>query len=264
MMNNVCNNCGKSGHISNLCKLPIVSYGIVAYRMFNGKPEYLMIRRKDTFGYIDFIRGKYSLKNMDQIKDIIDEMSNEEKEKILTYSFEKQWLHMWGNTNSLHHKTEESNSSKRFKQLITGFSNNDEEIKLRDIIEQSTTNWLETEWEFPKGRKKLYEKDYECALREFGEETGILTRDITLVQNVMPFVESFIGTNYKSYKHKYFLAFIQNNDIDLTQFQASEVSKLEWKTYDRCVEVIRPYNFEKINLITRINNVLEKYEIISI
>ena len=88
MMNNVCNNCGKTGHISNLCKLPIVSYGIVAFRMFKGKPEYLMIRRKDTFGYIDFIRGKYSLKNMDQIKDIIDEMSNDEKEKILTFSFE--------------------------------------------------------------------------------------------------------------------------------------------------------------------------------
>jgi ADP-ribose pyrophosphatase YjhB (NUDIX family) len=223
-----------------------------------------MIRRKDTFGYIDFIRGKYSLKNLDQIKDIIDEMSNEEKAKILTLSFEKQWQNMWGNTNSLQHKTEESNSSKRFKQLTTGLINDAEEITLSNIVEQSTTNWEEAEWEFPKGRKKIYEKDYECAIREFLEETGIFTRDITLVQNVMPFVESFIGTNYKSYKHKYFLAFIQNNDIDLTHFQSSEVSKLEWKSFDTCVEAIRPYNFEKINLITRINNVLEKYEIISI
>lgn len=263
-MNNVCNNCGKPGHISNLCKLPIVSYGIVAFRMFKGKPEYLMIRRKDTFGYIDFIRGKYSLKNMDQIKDIIDEMSIEEKHKIITHSFEKQWQTMWGNANSLQHKTEESNSGKRFKQLTAGFFNDTDEIKLSNIVEKSTTNWQDAEWEFPKGRKKLYEKDYECAVREFGEETGILMRDITLVQNVMPFVESFIGTNYKSYKHKYFLAFIQNNDIDLTHFQSSEVSNLEWKSFDTCVEVIRPYNFEKINLITRINNVLEKYEIISI
>jgi len=263
-MNNVCNNCGKPGHISNLCKLPIVSYGIVAFRMVQGKPEYLMILRKDTFGYIDFIRGKYSLKNMEQIKDIIDEMSNEEKAKIITHSFEKQWQTMWGNTNSLQHKTEESNSGKRFKQLTTGFMNDTEEIKLSTIVEQSTTNWSEAEWEFPKGRKKIYEKDYECAIREFGEETGILMRDITLVQNVMPFVESFIGTNYKSYKHKYFLAFIQNNDIDLTNFQSSEVSNLGWKSFDTCLEVIRPYNFEKINLITRINNVLEKYEIISI
>jgi 8-oxo-dGTP pyrophosphatase MutT (NUDIX family) len=171
---------------------------------------------------------------------------------------------MWGNTNSLQHKTEESNSSKRFKQLTTGFMNDEEEIQLINIVEQSTTNWTEAEWEFPKGRKKIYEKDFECAVREFGEETGILMSDITLVQNVMPFVESFIGTNYKSYKHKYFLAFIQNNDIDLTHFQSSEVSNLEWKSFDTCVKVIRPYNFEKINLITRINNVLEKYEIISI
>jgi len=262
-MNNVCNNCGKSGHISNLCKLPIVSYGIVAFRICNGKPEYLMIRRKDTFGYIDFVRGKYSLKNMDQIKDIIDEMSNDEKHKIITLPFEKQWQNMWGNINSLQHKTEESNSSKRFNQLTMGFMCDDEEHKLINIVEQSTTNWKEAEWEFPKGRKKMFEKDYECAIREFGEETGIDTRNITLVQNVMPFVESFIGTNYKSYKHKYFLAFIQNNNIDLTHFQSSEVSNLEWKSFETCLEVIRPYNFEKINLITRINNVLEKYEIIS-
>ena len=46
--------------------------------------QYLMIRRKDSFGYIDFIRGKYSPYNIFQIQNIINEMSMSEKEKILT------------------------------------------------------------------------------------------------------------------------------------------------------------------------------------
>ena len=73
-----CSNCGKIGHLFYQCKLPITSYGILLFR-FIDKPEFLMIRRKDSFGYIDFIRGKYSLSNIFQIQKCIDEMSIEEK-----------------------------------------------------------------------------------------------------------------------------------------------------------------------------------------
>ncbi len=59
------------------------SYGLVVYRLNNNKKEYLMVRRKNSFGYIDFIRGKYNLQNIHQIKNMIDEMSLEEKNKFL-------------------------------------------------------------------------------------------------------------------------------------------------------------------------------------
>ena len=29
---NICNNCGKQGHMFNQCKLPIISYGIIVFR----------------------------------------------------------------------------------------------------------------------------------------------------------------------------------------------------------------------------------------
>ena len=29
---NICNNCGKSGHVYNNCKVPITSYGIISFR----------------------------------------------------------------------------------------------------------------------------------------------------------------------------------------------------------------------------------------
>ena len=60
MSENYCNNCGKLGHYYHHCKMPITSIGVIVFR-YNpeGKIEYLMIRRKDTFGYIDFMLGKY-------------------------------------------------------------------------------------------------------------------------------------------------------------------------------------------------------------
>ena len=57
--NNICNNCGKQGHLFHQCKLPITSYGIILFRTSDKGIQYLMIRRKDSFGYIDFLRGKY-------------------------------------------------------------------------------------------------------------------------------------------------------------------------------------------------------------
>ena len=65
-------------------------------------------------------------------------------------------------------------------------------------VGNSKTQWKETEWEFPKGRRNYQEKDLDCALREFEEETGILRNNISVIENILPFEEIFIGTNHKS------------------------------------------------------------------
>ena len=130
----------------------------------------------------------------------------------------------------------------------------------------SNTEWNETEWEFPKGRRNQKEKDLDCALREFEEETGIKRSKLTIVENILPFEEMFIGSNHKSYKHKYFLALIDNLECDkehLNNFQITEVSKIEWKTINKCLESIRPYNLEKKELIVNINKVLQEYRLYS-
>jgi len=264
---NLCNNCGKMGHQFNQCKLPIISYGIVVFSYFENGLKYLMIRRKDSFGFIDFMRGKYNENNIYQLQNIVDEMSNYEKEKLLGSNFDTLLKEMWsdtqkGNGNN-YHKNEVNNSFKKFELLKNGIMNGTNIVTLNDIINKSNTNWYETEWEFPKGRKNLKEKDLDCALREFEEETGIPLETIDVIENVLPFEETFIGTNHKAYKHKYFLAYINNNNIELTNFQKSEVSSLEWKTYEECINSIRPYNLEKKKLITNINKVLEEFRLYS-
>jgi 8-oxo-dGTP pyrophosphatase MutT (NUDIX family) len=261
----ICNNCGKQGHLFNQCKLPIISYGIIVYRYNNNTIQYLMIRRKDSFGYIDFIRGKYLTYNIFQLQNIINEMSINEKKKILTEPFDKLWKDMWGETTHSQYKNEEMVSNKKFDSIKNGIEINNKLITLQEIIDNSNTKWIETEWEFPKGRRNFKERDLDCALREFEEETGLSKNNIKIIDNLIPFEETFIGTNHKCYKHKYFLACDTNLDLcNLSNFQKAEVSKIEWKTYEECLQSIRPYNLEKKQVITNIHNILQKYQVIPI
>ena len=262
--NNICNNCGKQGHMFHQCKLPITSYGIIVFRPSSNGLEYLMIRRKDSFGYIDFIRGKYVPNNYEHLQNIFNEMSILEREKILGSDFETLWKTMWGIQDSCNqYKGEEIASQKKFEALKMGLpmgSNNDL-VTLEKLIKESKTDWKETEWEFPKGRRNYQEKDLDCALREFEEETGISKKDIKIIENVMPFEEVFIGSNHKSYKHKYFLAYTEKIEDNLQNYQQTEVSKLDWKTLEECLDSIRPYNLEKKQQIININKVLQEYRL---
>jgi hypothetical protein len=77
----------------------------------------------------------------------------------------------------------------------------------------------------------------------------------------MPLEEIFIGSNHKSYKHKYYLAYMDKTVDVLYNYQKSEVSKLEWKTIDECLESIRSYNLDKKTLIININKILQEYRL---
>jgi ADP-ribose pyrophosphatase YjhB (NUDIX family) len=126
---------------------------------------------------------------------------------------------------------------------------------LKDALDVSTTQWITPEWEFPKGHRNFNERDMICALREFEEETGILRDEISIVDNVSPFEEIFIGSDHKSYKYRYFLA-IARTEISSVNFQRSEISGMEWKTVEQCCQCIRPYNTEKRRLVCTIDQIL--------
>ncbi len=246
----MCNNCGKHGHLFQDCKMPIISIGIIVFRRSKKGLEYLMIRRKDSFGFSDFMRGKYNSYNHNYLINIVDEMTNSEKENILKSNFLDP------------NKKSDENLYKKWISLVNGVTIDNKHIRLSDIINNSKTSWNEPEWGFPKGRRDFQEKDLDCALREFEEETGYSRNHIKIIENIIPYEEIFFGSNYKSYKHKYYLAYMDDTIDILDKYQISEVSKLEWKSYNECTSCIRPYNKEKINILYNINNVINNYFII--
>ena len=267
-MNDItCNNCGKGGHLYHQCKLPITSIGIIVFRIKtlddekkSSSIEYLMIRRKDTLGYIDFMRGKYSVFNKEYIMNMMKQMTNTEKTRLKTLPFLTLWKDIWGDELiSNQYRMEEVVSREHFESLKKGIYCNDDYYNLDSIIDESNAyeTWEEQEWGFPKGRRNHNEKDFQCALREFGEETGINIKYLRNIDNIMPFEESFTGSNYKSYKHKYYLAYLPyENSLKMNNYEVSEVSNMQWKTYDECMSCIRTYNLEKKRLITNIHNSL--------
>jgi 8-oxo-dGTP pyrophosphatase MutT (NUDIX family) len=222
-----------------------------------------MICRKDTIGYIEFIRGKYQLHARKYIKNIIFEMTTAEKNRIQTTNFDILWKELWGDNVSNHFNEEQYSSREKFDSLKNGVIYGTESYNLQTLINESMTEdtWDDAEWGFPKGRHNNNEKDLMCALRELEEETGYSRYSLKVVQNLLPLEEIFTGSNYKSYKHKYYVAQINYIDTNVNNFQTSEVSKVEWKTFDEGIKSIRPYNLEKKDVLNRVNKLLLEYRL---
>lgn len=351
-----CNNCGKQGHLYSECKVPITSYGVIVFRFnpYIGENEYLMVCRNNSFGFIDFMRGKYSINNKHYIKNMVKQMTVQEKHDLKTMEFDELWRKLWNipkvipeleqeeeeeeamamaaaaETSIAHkyktisfsnntrtfgktkhtqdevYRNEELNSMDKFNLLKNGvnfvnvssttpanlhseideidrvYSNTRmgdqyssanfvdsehttcEPYSITSIIDECECyeQWDEPEWGFPKGRRNNQEKDYETAVREFSEETGVLSRYLRNIQNIYPFEENIMGSNYKSYKHKYYLMCIDYGDsLKTVPFEKGEVSKAEWKTYDDCIQCIRFYNLEKKRIILNIHQCLTKYSL---
>jgi 8-oxo-dGTP pyrophosphatase MutT (NUDIX family) len=166
-------------------------------------------------------------------------------------------------TNDQRYKSEEYISREKFNQLRKGIYLNDHSqshFSLASMIAECNQSWEEPEWGFPKGRRNYNENDIDCALREFYEETGFQNKKMSaIVMNLAPYEEIFMGSNYKSYKHRYFLMYI-DYELSLNEKMANidktEVSKVEWKSFNECLSIIRPYNLEKKRILSNINIVL--------
>ena len=244
----LCNNCGNYGHLFYNCKKPITSLGIIAYRYHvNGNIEYLMVQRKDTLGYVDFLRGKYSDTNLFQLKNILSEMTQDEIDRVHRFEYKELWYKLWNKvTESYDLKNEE-----KFNWIKKNH---------KELLVHST--WTQPEWGFPKGRRNFKERDLECAIREFEEETGYSKKDLLFVKNINPMEEIFTGSNLKSYKHRYFMAHMRYEDtLNDTRYQKSEIGQMKWFTYEEAIEQIRPYNVERLDLLQDMHTLIDKYTI---
>ena len=187
----ICSNCGGRGHIYKICKKPKISLGVIAVR-YRPKFQILMICRRNTLGYVDFIRGKYELDNPEYIQSLFDNMTTTETNELIQLDFLTLWNNLWQN-NKHQYENEYINAQYKYTQLLNGLDIQNTIYSIKYFIENIKMTWSEPEWGFPKGRRNYLENDYNCAIREWSEETGYISSDINIIKNITPYNEIFLG-----------------------------------------------------------------------
>lgn len=255
--NNIqCINCNEKGHTCKQCKQPTTSHGIIVFKINNNEPQYLMIQRRNTFHYVEFIRGKYETYNTTYLNSMFKGMTKEERNNILKGDFEYLWNSFWLNKRQDKYNKEYINSKAKYYELLNSNTGN----LLMTLDKNNEIIWDSPEWGFPKGRRNIGENDLICAKREFEEETGLKSNDYKIILNDETFEELFFGTNGIKYKHSYYIGNCSNDTIvsinKKDNMQMAEVSDIRWMSFVECIEKIRPYNTEKRELLEKINKLI--------
>ncbi len=252
-----CNNCGNLGHIYKHCRHPILSYGIILYDdSESDNIRIVMIERKDSIPYIEFLRGKYkSHTNIDYIRLLLSRFSIEEKKRILSYDFDELWKQLWIHTETINPrvKREYTISKKNFELIKKGYEYKGETYSLQSLIDETTDVYNTNEWELPKGRRNMRENNRECAIREFQEETNISPENYNLINNIVPLIEEYTGINNVRYKHVYYIGKIHQScklNINMSnKEQYTEVKSISWLNQKECNSSIRDYDTHKKKVV---------------
>ena len=268
-----CTNCGLSGHVFRNCLSPVTSYGIIAVRyqddthltslfsrsntVSNGNDtiQFLMIQRKDSLSFVEFIRGKYHIQDEAYIGKLLRGMTQNEQQLIATKSFPELWFEVWGESSSVRsHRADYESSERRYAQISE---------RLVVLLQENPSKWAEPEWGFPKGRRNPYETDIGCAIREFQEETGLSTTDFTILHNTYSISETFFGSNQVHYCHKYYIAVCHKSIevvMNMNNFHMiREVGNIRWCSLDEATSKIRPDNVEKREILLKAGKIMKNF-----
>ena len=225
-----------------------------------GQIEFLLIQRRDSLGFVDMMRGKYRSNDYEYIKQQLRGTTRGEQQRLLEVPFDTLWEQLWGAPQEGSHayKNEKESSKTKLEQLRTGSPS------LADLIKDTITVWDTPEWGFPKGRRDCHESEFNCAMREMFEETGILEKDIIPVKNLEPISETFFGSNSVQYCHKYWLAYVPSNtktlpENEFTDHMKREVGGIGWFSLEAAIDKIRPDNVEKREILLKASSILRNY-----
>ena len=237
----------------------------------------VLVQRRNTIGFIEFMRGKYEVDNHEYIIKLFNMLSFDEKRILREYEAFDAIRKIIGLGRENIYKREYDDSKAKFEAL----RNHEDGNMIFKLLDRSITRWNSPEWGVPKGRRKVWmphgfgangangsssvgnggcgEIDIDCAVREFVEETGIKYKNLVVYRNVKPLEELYKGINGVLYKHVYYLAMVK----DTEEAQANvenverggqynfEVSNVKCFGLSECHRIIRPYYVSKLNVIKK-------------
>jgi hypothetical protein len=331
-----CLNCGKANHIMQQCTDPITSYGLLCFYNTNTNknipttkhlkgntpgskesvassvslnivsstgpmvPDYklLMICRKHSIPYIDFLRGKYDVANMRYIFELLSKMTVQEVIQIVDWcDFSRLRYDLGLNDSGKPYKTEYETSALKFNYLLklgqlhrlilcynriyktsyvlkkqpeTQLPTIEQLLNEPDVKAILADTWGEQykdpEWGLPKGKREHRETDLQCALREFSEETGIEPGYVRIYKNVVPLEESYVGMNNVHYKHIYFIGELENISADMVEQLESgvvgsdyEVSRVRLGSLASVLNWVRSYHMSKKSVIQKAFYIMSQF-----
>lgn len=250
-----CNNCGQKGHLFKTCRDPVLSCGLFLLDasklpVLVTDLHILMIRRKDSMSYTEFMRGKYDPTNNDYVGRLFSNMTVKEQSLIVCEPFDVLWKQLWGEDKT---SQDYQQSKERFQQLDR-----------YALMANNLSPYTEPEWGFPKGRRIRGESDLDCAIREFNEETNIPREAYVILRNIR-LEETFTGLNGIVYRHIYFVAMLKHPEmVNLTQkftpMQRREISGIAWKSFEEAQSLVRPHHIERMGMLEQLRNVVESFE----
>ena len=261
-----CLNCGVRGHTYRECRLPVMSYGVLAIQVISKElaptvdapvekePRYLLIRRKDSLSYVEFMRGKYALTNHAYIQLLCNEMTTEERRRLLTLSFSEQWHTLWSGQRTRQFRNESDAAQAVFDAFRASGDSNGR--SLASYVEACTHHYDEPEWGFPKGRRNIHETDIRCAVREWTEETGLPSEALHILP-VPPCEEAYTGSNGIPYKQIYYLGTCATSTtVDLSPenpVMTREIGGIRWCSVEEALALLRRTNPVKRELLQQIH-----------
>ena len=294
-----CSNCGYHGHSARFCPEPTTSCGLVIFNRtscvvnssnhhhINSLPDkqniqyfrldntpclnhlsnsqqseirFLLVRRRDSLDYVEFVRGKYDMEDVRYIHHVFSGITMTERMKLESMTFEDLWKGLWQKTTNCC-GADFYAAQERFQRISAGYHTaSGLYISLAGLLSTTRAKYTYPEWGFPKGKRNKRECDLECAKREFHEETGCGETGFAIIHQMDPLNEVFKGSNNVIYKHVYFVGRANNThafSLDETnQEQMSEIGDMGWFTAREALQMFRPYDIEKRILLLRLDNIL--------
>jgi 8-oxo-dGTP pyrophosphatase MutT (NUDIX family) len=221
--------------------------------------QFLLIQRKNSLSFIEFIRGKYHIHDDVYLSKLLRGMTHKEHHYLLTKTFPELWLELWGDSAHVRsHRSDYDVSERRYDFIAE---------RIPALVRDHPSQWSEPEWGFPKGRRNPYENDVDCAVREFQEESGLVNSDFTILHNTHSISETFFGSNQVHYCHKYYIAICNHStEVKLNSenfHMAREVGAIQWFSLDDAIMKIRPDNVEKREILLKAGKIMKNFHPVS-